>query len=408
MTGRSQLSNSARYTTLALTAALHGFTHLYTTLLTPLYFQIEGDLGLRQVAKATLLGTVQGFAYCLTALPVGFAADRWSRKWILAIGLAANAAALIALAHAPTYPLVLACVAFAGIAGGLYHPAANALLTDLYPTRQGRALGLAGMGASLGFFFGPLTGGTLGQLLGWRVAVGTAGSVGLVVAGTFAFLASDAPGRPHHSRDIKITVSPPAVMGYFALVSLLLSVRDFAGVGTQTFTSLFLQRAHGFGEAKTGLFLGLMSLSSLIANPLFGGLSDSPRRLHWAASVLGLAAAGTALIPWFPRTLVFCGIMWHGIFILASYPIIEAALSESVPANLRSRMFGVVLAVSGVLSNMSHWVVGHAHDSLRTAATSPAAYRPVYFELALLLTLSMLAMPTLKWVRGKIGERTTV
>ena len=77
-----------RTRTLWLCGMLHGFTHVYPVALLPLYLQIQRDLNLARVEQATLLVTVMGLAISLPSFPLGVLADRFSRKMLLAAGLA--------------------------------------------------------------------------------------------------------------------------------------------------------------------------------------------------------------------------------------------------------------------------------------------------------------------------------
>src|SRR5882724_1927080 len=158
-----------------VSGVLHGFTHLYAVALMPLYLLIQRDYKLESVSEATLLLTVMMAAYYLPSYPMGILADRWNRKKLLGWGLALNALGFVGLSVAPTYLWALAAVTLAGFGGSFYHPAATAMVARLYPVGTGRALGLVAIGASAGFFAGPLyTGwraGSLDQVLGaiaWR------------------------------------------------------------------------------------------------------------------------------------------------------------------------------------------------------------------------------------------------
>src|ERR1051325_8360114 len=119
--------------------ALHAYTHIFQLALVPLYFQIKNDFRLSNIALATLLATIQNLVYYAFSVPVGMLADRWSRKWLLTIGLAINAAGFIGLACAPSYAFALAWLGLAGIGGSFYHPAATAMVVQLYPDRPGWA-----------------------------------------------------------------------------------------------------------------------------------------------------------------------------------------------------------------------------------------------------------------------------
>ena len=113
---------------------LHAFTHMYQVALMPLYLRIETDLRLSSVEEATLLVTVMGIAYYLPSYPLGMMADRWSRKRLMAAGLAINGLGFVGLAFAPNYAWAMLSVVVAGFGGSFYHPAATALIARLFPT----------------------------------------------------------------------------------------------------------------------------------------------------------------------------------------------------------------------------------------------------------------------------------
>src|SRR4051812_32722452 len=111
-----------RNRTLWLSGVLHAFTHLYQVLLLPLYYLILRDrsFALGSVEEATFLVTVLMLSYFVPAYPVGVLADRFSKRKLLAIGLAINAAGFIALAHAHNYGQAIACMIISGVGGSAF------------------------------------------------------------------------------------------------------------------------------------------------------------------------------------------------------------------------------------------------------------------------------------------------
>ena len=83
-------SGNHRARTLALAAVLHAFTHIYQMALIPLYLPIQKFYGRDTVDDATLLVTAMLIAYFLPSYAMGIFADRFSRKRLLAGGLALN------------------------------------------------------------------------------------------------------------------------------------------------------------------------------------------------------------------------------------------------------------------------------------------------------------------------------
>jgi MFS family permease len=395
-----------RTRTLLLAMILHGFTHVYQVALLPLYLPIQRDFALPGVGRATLLVTVLMVAYFLPSYPLGALADRVSRKKLLGLGLAINGAGFVGLAFAPNYGTALACVAIAGFGGSFYHPAATAMIARLYPVGTGRALGFLGMGASVGFFFGPIYCGWRAAAAGWRAPVLELGVAGLVGALAFAWLAREEAAheeRPAEKRHLGSLFPTVTLWLFFIGSALCFSMRDFTGSGMGSLCSLFLQKAHGMDLKSTGIALGTVFIGSLISNPLFGGLSDRGR-FRWGYILLGCAALVVVVFPHLPRAGVIPAFLLYGFFFMATFPVIEAALMESVPDAVRGRVFGFFITIGGLVGNLSHWLVGKWVQRLGPAADSASAFYPAYGLLGCLVLLSTLGLLFLRAIRKREGR----
>ena len=396
-------SPSHRTRTLVLATVLHGFTHVYQVALLPLYFLIQQDLKLSGVGQATFLVTLLMMAYFLPSYPLGALADRVSRKKLLAIGLLINATGFVALAFAPNYGAALLCVTVAGFGGSFYHPAATAMVARLYPVGTGRALGIIGMGASVGFFVGPIYCGWRAATAGWRAPVLELGLLGIAGAIAFALLAREETAReaaaPNRHR--LATLYPSAALWFFFVgAALAFSLRDFAGSGMGSLSSLFLQKAHGMDLKSTGVALSAIFIGSLVSNPLFGGLSDRGR-FGWGAILLFLAATIIAIFPHLPRAVLVPTFIVYGFFFMATFPVVEAALMESVPDEVRGRVFGFFITIGGLIGNLSHWLVGKWVHGLGPSANSTSAFFRAYIVLACMVLLATVGLACLKAIRRR-------
>lgn len=395
-----------RVRTLWLSGVLHGFTHLYQIALIPLYLLIQRDFHLKSVGEATFLATILGVAYYVPSYPMGILADRVSRKKLLAFGLGLNGLAFVALGFAPNYGWAVACAALAGIGGSFYHPAATALVARLYPVATGKALGLVAIGASAGFFISPLYAGWRANMTGgWRAPVVELGVLGLVFAGIFYWLADEerGPVRVLARGQPREKMFPTKALWFFFLAtSFFFSLRDFAGSGIASLSSLFLQEAQGLDLKQTGFILSGIYVASAVSNPVFGRLSDRGR-IRWSSSLLLLALILTALFPHVSKAWMFPVLMAYGFFFLASYPVIEAAVMESVPDSVRGRVFGIFITAGGLLGSVAHWVVGVAVKKLGVGAASPGGYYLLYNLLALLILASLVGLPCLHAIRRREG-----
>src|SRR6185436_13116294 len=200
-------------------------------------------------------------------------------------------------------------------------------------------------------------------------------------------------------RDEKMFATP-ALWLFFIGMSLAFSLRDFAGTGMGSLGSLFLQNARGFTLKETGLALSCIFIASVVSNPLFGHLSDRGR-IRWTCLVLVISAVVIAIFPHVPRNWIIPAFVVYGFFFLAGYPMIEAALMESVPDAVRGRVFGFFITVGGLIGNLSHWLIGKWVKGLGAQASEPAAYFPIYGLLALLVLLSLIGLPCLHAIRKR-------
>jgi MFS family permease len=192
----------------------------------------------------------------------------------------------------------------------------------------------------------------------------------------------------------------PVLWGFFLATCVLFSLRDFAASAMSTSASLFLQNAHGWSPKVTGMALSGIFLASAISNPLFGRLSDRGR-IRWITFVLLMAAGLISLFPRVPVEWMVPVLVAYGFFLMSSYPMTEAALMEAVPDAVRGRIVGLSITLSGLVGNLSHWLVGDWVEKLGPRAALPASYLPLYAVLSLLILMSLSALPFLHGLRKR-------
>ncbi len=396
--------------TLWLLGVLHAFTHIYNVALLPLYLLIKRDFNFAGEGQATSLVTILMLSYFVPSYWLGVLADRLNRKKLLGYGLALNGLGFVALSFAPNYGCAVAACVVAGLGGSFYHPAATAMIARLFPTGTGKAFGLVGIGAGVGFCFGPLfTGWRAGMLeathgaAAWREPILEIGILGIAMAALFAWLADDEKPLPVSERKAahaEKLFPTAALYAFFFAAAFAFGLRDFAGAAMGTLGSLFLQKARGFDTRAAGFALSGLFLASAIGNPLFGKLSDGGRK-RWLATVLTIAAALAVIFPHVPVCWVAPTLLAYGFFFLASYPMVEALLMESVPDAVRGRIYGMFITVGGLVGQISHWLVGRQVKQMGDAAHAVESYFPIYSVIAGLLLLTLLGLPCLHAIRKR-------
>ncbi|MEP6620285.1 MAG: MFS transporter [bacterium] len=140
------------------------------------------DLGL---GLAGLQWVMNGYLLTLSALMLlgGSLGDRYSRRRVFGIGLAAFAVASLGCALAPSVEILVCARLVQGAAGALVVPNSLALLeTTFHGEERGAAIGKWSAWSAVSSALGPLIGGTLVDLTSWRVVFVAVAPFALVAA----------------------------------------------------------------------------------------------------------------------------------------------------------------------------------------------------------------------------------
>lgn len=123
---------------------------------------IKTDLELSDFQVGLLLGPAFGLFYVFVAVPIGWLADRHSRRAILAIGISLWCAMTAAAAFARSFLPLFGARMGVGLGEAAVAPCAVSLISDYFPrSRRARALSIYMAGTFIGagsayLFGGPL------------------------------------------------------------------------------------------------------------------------------------------------------------------------------------------------------------------------------------------------------------
>lgn len=314
-----------------------------------------------------LLATAFAISYAIAGFPLGMAADRLSRRGIVAscLGLWSAMTALCGVA-ASHFQLMLARIGVgAGEAGS--GPAILSLISDLFPReRRATMTSIYYLSTSVGIMAGLGFGAWVAQNMGWRATFFIAAAPAILLV-PLLFLAVPEPVRSTDSEAIEQSTLAAFLRFLMIQKSLcwiiignVINVMVISGLGAW-FVS-YIVRQHGTELAHIGLYAGILHGVMGIVGTLAGGLlSDrfsrtDPRRGLWLVAVSALLTGamfiGVVLSPMLGWSLVFytmyCLVssIWFG-------PIYALTLSLVFP-----RMRGKSSAFLYVATNLAGYGIG--------------------------------------------------
>lgn len=153
---------------LAATVLASGIVFLDGSIVSLALPAIDRDLG---AGVAGLQWTVNGYTLSLAALVLvgGSLGDRLGRRRIFMVGTAWFGLASVLCALAPTIELLVLARVLQGIGGALLTPGSLAIIAAaIHPDDRGRAIGIWSGLSGVTTAVGPLVGGWLVELAGWR------------------------------------------------------------------------------------------------------------------------------------------------------------------------------------------------------------------------------------------------
>ncbi|MCW4050317.1 MAG: MFS transporter [Candidatus Bathyarchaeota archaeon] len=288
-------------------SASHGTMHAYLVLLPALIPLLKGELG--NYGTLGLLASLVFLFYGWGSFPVGFLADRVSKKILItaSMGLCGVAAVLVSLSH--SLPLTAVALILLGIGASLYHPPGYASMALLSTEMRGRYMGIMGLGGDLGMAVSFITTTVIGTTLGWRTAFMAWGVLGVAMAVLDYLVIID--------QDIHEDLSKPR-LGYVATLRKMFSTKQLKNLilvsvivvcsgalwnGVSAFILVYINEVKGVSLLIAGGLSTLKYTVGAFANILGGELSDRIGRRRILVVGFGLFAASLYALTLMPGSV---------------------------------------------------------------------------------------------------------
>ena len=349
----------------------------------------------------TLNWVVSAFLLASAALllPFGRLADIHGRGRIFLAGTLAHSATAAAAVFVSSAPALVALRALQGASGALMFATGVALLTGAFPKEsRGRVLGINTAAVYTGLSLGPVAGGWLTELWGWRSIFGASAGLGLIAAAAGRRIGRESRGAPGAGFDVAAALLYAASLAAFlggaaelgrgwqrawvpalGAVGLaafvwreaasrrpLLDVRLFAGSAfafsnlaalihySATFAvgfllSLYLQTMRGLDARSAGLVLLVQPVLMALLSPPAGRLSDRVEPRFVASAGMALTALGLVLFAGLASDTSL-GQVVAGLFLIGvGFALFSSPNTNAVMTAVPRESYGVAAATLGTM-----------------------------------------------------------
>jgi MFS family permease len=305
------------WTVVAILTATAILSYTDRQVLSLLVDPIRGDLGISDTQVSFLLGTAFAVVYGVAGIPLGFLADRTSRRNLIFAGVVIWSLGTLACGLCRSFGELFAARLVVGFGEAVLSPAAISLISDYFPpTRRGTAVGLYLSGIAIGIGISIFIGGgvlhlidggalastSLATLAPWRLVLLVIGAPGLVWALVILLIrepqrraAESSPGAISPDAPARRSTSWTRAVPIYIVVAAASLVDNAVGAWAPT----LLIREFGQAPAEVGMRLGLLLAISFGGGVLLGGwLADrAGARAGWSGKLAVCLCGGLLILP---------------------------------------------------------------------------------------------------------------
>ncbi len=322
---------------------------------------------------------------------LGALSDRYGRRKVMLIALAALGFDNILLALAPSIGWMVIGRALGGIFGATMS-IANAYVADTTPDKErAAAFGMIGAAFGVGFILGPLLGGLLGGIdlrLPFYVAAGL--SFANVIFGYF-FLNESLP-EEKRDKERKLASNPLKAITWLAtskvlvLLGISLFMIQIMQRGLENIWVLFTQHQYGWGTQEAGFSLAIVGISYVfvqgwlvrIVVPKFGEVKTIVYGISLSAIMYVFLSFNTYGI------LGYIGIVPHVIGWGCAQPAIQAIASRQASESQQGLLQGALTSI-GSLAAIFGPAIANGSFAYFTSPIAPFNFPGIHFLLGSLV-----------------------
>ncbi|ELY86780.1 MFS transporter [Natrinema altunense] len=368
------------------------FLNLARVIFAPLLDVFIGEFAIGE-ATAGLIVTLAWVGSSSLRLPTGWLLTKVPRHYIvIGSGLILAASSAIA-ATATTVPRLMIGAFLMGIASGVYFVSANPLLSELFPSRVGRVMGIHGAASQIAAVIAaPFVALTL--LVDWRLSL-WAIAVGAAVVTVATWIVASNTEMPTAGRADRDFIAG-ALSEWRLIVTALAIVGApvFVWQGLFNFYELYMQ-SKGLSDRAAGMSLTIVFAAGVPAFYFGGDLADRFPKVPYLLGIVGAFAASLLALTAVDSLLALIVItVIVGFVVHALFPATDTYLLDTLPDSTRGSAYAVF---------SSAWMLTQALGSSAVGLFLERGYTydTVFSSAALLLGASVAVLVVLER-RGRL------
>ena len=359
---------------MGLVGAAHWASHFFQLVLPSLFLFLHDEFQVSFTALGLLTALLYG-ASGLTQTVAGFMVDRFGARRILLSGLTLLSLATLSFGLVQSYWMLLPLSILAGLGNSVFHPADLSILTSKVSAhRLGRGYATHALCGNLGWAAAPTLMITLAQIWDWRVAVMSAGLIGLTIVAAFLVWGADMGDEAIETT--APSISPVPVSRLMDNIRLLFSTTIISCFLYFAFLSAALIGVQNFGIPAMidlfGLSLGEASrcvtgfLLGTAAGIFIGGIVADRTDRHDRIAIAGMTTAALFMlviaINDLSPTMVLIILVVAGMASGTTTPSRDMLVRAATPKGASGRVFGFVYSGLDLGSSLIPLALGWALD----------------------------------------------